>query len=114
MDNGRVLFTGPQPEFISSSIIHRISHSTDVGTTETPAVETIEKVAENATSLSDDGVSDKESNATTPVKSATADNTLAGPTTVKKRTPRKLIEDEARAVGRVKWEIVRVFIITAS
>ncbi|KAF8707606.1 Multidrug resistance-associated ABC transporter, partial [Rhizoctonia solani] len=111
LDNGRVLFAGPQPEFIGSQIMQRISHSTDIDEKEAPVEETIEEVAEAAGhSAEPSGQSiGGESDAATLVKSVSVyqDNSvLDGSATAKKSAPRKLIEDEARAVGRVRWEIV--------
>ncbi|KAF8761854.1 Multidrug resistance-associated ABC transporter [Rhizoctonia solani] len=111
LDNGRVLFAGPQPEFIGSQVMQRISHSTDIDEKEAPVEETIEEVAEAAGhSAEPSGQSiGGESDAATLVKSVSVyqDNSvLDGSATAKKSAPRKLIEDEARAVGRVRWEIV--------
>ncbi|CAE6535307.1 unnamed protein product [Rhizoctonia solani] len=110
LDNGRVLFTGPQSEFIGSSVMQRISHSTDIDEKEQPKEETIEEVAEVAThSAEPSGLSvGGESDAATLVKSVNIDKDSPAPdgsTPIKKKSPRKLIEDEARAIGRVKWEI---------
>ncbi|QRW19137.1 ABC transporter [Rhizoctonia solani] len=110
LDNGRVLFAGPQPEFIGSQVMQRISHSTDIDEKEAPVEETIEEVAEAAGhSAEPSGQSiGGESDAATLVKSVSVyqDNSvLDGSATAKKSAPRKLIEDEARAVGRVRWEI---------
>ncbi|KAG8716045.1 hypothetical protein FRC11_010771 [Ceratobasidium sp. 423] len=110
LDNGRVLFTGPQSEFIGSSVMQRISHSTDIEEKEQPKEETIEEVAEAAAhSAEPSGLSvSGESDAATLVKSVSIGKDSSAPdgsAPVKKKAPRKLIEDEARAVGRVKWEI---------
>lgn len=114
LDNGRVLFTGPQSAFVGSSVMQRISHSTDVGAKEPQTEETIEAVAENTAGLSSgDSASGQESDAATLVKSISPDKDVgsgpSGSAVVKKSTPRKLIEDEARAVGRVRWEIWQTY-----
>ncbi|CAE6396057.1 unnamed protein product [Rhizoctonia solani] len=110
LDNGRVLFTGPQSEFIGSPVMQRISHSTDIDEKEQPIEATIEDVAEvaaHSTEPSGQSISG-ESDAVTLVKSVSLDkdnSALSGSAPVKKSIPRKLIEDEARAVGRVRLEI---------
>ncbi|CAE6501788.1 unnamed protein product [Rhizoctonia solani] len=113
LDNGRVLFTGPQSEFIGSAVMQRISHSTDVNDKDQPVEETIEEVAEVAGhSAEPSGVSVSESDAATLVKSVSIKKDKSasdGSAIVKKTAPRKLIEDEARAVGRVRWEIWRTY-----
>ncbi|CAE7211925.1 unnamed protein product [Rhizoctonia solani] len=114
LDNGRVLFTGPQSEFIGSTVMQRISHSTDVDEKEEAAEETIEEVAETAGHFAEpSGVSvGGESDAATLVKSMSMskDNSPSdGSAAAKKTVPRKLIEDEARAVGRVRWEIWQTY-----
>ncbi|CEL57922.1 ATP-dependent bile acid permease OS=Saccharomyces cerevisiae (strain ATCC 204508 / S288c) GN=YBT1 PE=1 SV=2 [Rhizoctonia solani AG-1 IB] len=110
LENGRVLFTGPQSEFIGSPVMQRISHSTEIEEKEQPIEETIEDVAELANHLAEpSGQSiSGESDAATLVKSVNVDkvaSSLDDSAPAKKSTPRKLIEDEARAVGRVRWEI---------
>jgi hypothetical protein len=120
LDNGRVLFAGPQTSFIGSSVMQGISHSTDADTNQPPAKETIIEEAANEVHKysSSDNASGHESDSATLAKSTSAEQTSpkidgsasvvpADSTTVKK-APRKLIEDEARAVGRVKMEIVRL------
>ncbi|KAH7344787.1 multidrug resistance-associated ABC transporter [Rhizoctonia solani] len=114
LDNGRVLFTGPQSKFIGSSVMQRISHSTEVGEKEQPTEETIEEFAEVAEhSAEPSGVSvSGESDVVTLVKSVSVakdDSAPDGSAPVKKTTPRKLIEDEARAVGRVRWEVWQTY-----
>ncbi|CAE6493905.1 unnamed protein product [Rhizoctonia solani] len=114
LDNGRVLFTGPQSKFIGSSVMQRISHSTEIGEKEEPAEETIEEFAEAAAhSTEPSGVSvSGESDAATLVKSisVTKDNSASDESaSAKKTTPRKLIEDEARAVGRIRWEVWQTY-----
>ncbi|CAE6433200.1 unnamed protein product [Rhizoctonia solani] len=112
LDNGRVLFTGLQSEFIGSTVMQRISHSTDIAEKEQPVEEVIEEVVEVlGHSAEPSGVS-LESDAATLVKSVSMskDKPVSdGNTTVKKIAPRKLIEDEARAVGRVRWEIWQTY-----
>ncbi|KAJ1311227.1 hypothetical protein OPQ81_009727 [Rhizoctonia solani] len=114
LDNGRVLFTGPQSEFIGSAVMQRISHSTEITEKEQPTEETIEEVAEVVShSAEPSGPSvGGESDAATLVKSMSFhkdDPVPDGTTSVKKKAPRKLIEDEARAVGRVRWEIWQTY-----
>lgn len=120
LDNGRVLFVGPQSEFIGSSVMQSISHSTEADANQPPAEEaTVEEIeARVAEGSSGDSASGKESDAATLVKrinpdkaspkvgDSSADTPTEGATI--KKAPRKLIEDEARAVGRVKKEIVRL------
>ncbi|KAF8609600.1 multidrug resistance-associated ABC transporter [Ceratobasidium sp. AG-I] len=121
LDNGRVLFAGPQSKFIGSSVMQGISHSTDTDTNqpltdEVTVEEAGDKIAEGSSS---DSASAKESDAATLVKSINPDkpsskvdeptpDTLVDGVAVKK-APRKLIEDEARAVGRVKKEIWQTY-----
>ncbi|CAE6528569.1 unnamed protein product [Rhizoctonia solani] len=112
LDNGRVLFTGPQSEFIGSTVMQRISHSTDINEKEKPIEETIEEVAEVVGHSAEPSGLSVESDAATLVKSVSISKDKPVPdgnTTVKKTAPRKLIEDEARAVGRVRWEIWQTY-----
>ncbi|EUC65182.1 multidrug resistance-associated ABC transporter, partial [Rhizoctonia solani AG-3 Rhs1AP] len=112
LDNGRVLFTGPQSEFIGSTVMQRISHSTDINEKEKPVEETIEEVAEVVGHSAEPSGLSVESDAATLVKSVSISKDKPVPdgnTTVKKTAPRKLIEDEARAVGRVRWEIWQTY-----
>ncbi|KAG8693030.1 hypothetical protein FRC09_010790, partial [Ceratobasidium sp. 395] len=120
LDNGRVLFAGPQAGFIGSDVMRSISHSTDTDAGQpAPEETTIEEVANlNENSTSDNG-SKAESDAATLVKSQRSEKTdpkannsttvIPGDSTTVKKTPRKLIEDEARAVGRVKKEIWQTY-----
>lgn len=121
LDNGRVLFVGPQSEFIGSSVMQSISHSTEADANQPPAEEvTVEEIeARVAEGSSGDSASGKESDAATLVKrinpdkaspkvgDSSADTPTEGATI--KKAPRKLIEDEARAVGRVKKEIWQTY-----
>jgi hypothetical protein len=95
--------------------MQRVSHSIEDGAKELSAEETIEQITEETSSFVD-SASSKESDATTLVKDGTVDKGVdPGATSpsrilvVKKSTPKKYIEDEARAVGRVRWEIVSSF-----
>ncbi|KAG8745725.1 hypothetical protein FRC10_007205 [Ceratobasidium sp. 414] len=121
LDNGRVLFAGPQTDFIGSDVMKGISHSTDVDANQ-PTIEetTIEEVANEINgSTPNDSASGAGSDATTLAKSPKPEkaNTKVGSSTttvpadsmIVKKTPRKLIEDEARAVGRVKKEIWQTY-----
>lgn len=126
LDNGRVLFAGPQSKFIGSDVMKSISHSTDIDTSQPAAKEaTIEESArqadESSSSSSSSEDSSSESDAATLVKSHRLDKTdnevgssttpVPGDSTSIKKAPRKLIEDEARAVGRVKKEIVSLALL---
>ncbi|KAG9101683.1 hypothetical protein FS749_004492 [Ceratobasidium sp. UAMH 11750] len=121
LDNGRVLFAGPQTEFIGSDVMKGISHSTDADASQPTTEEvTIEQVANEINGgSSSDSTSSAESDAATLVKTPkpgksdpkVGSSTAAVPvdSMAVKKTPRKLIEDEARAVGRVKAEIWQTY-----
>ncbi|KAG9104879.1 hypothetical protein FRC06_006704 [Ceratobasidium sp. 370] len=121
LDNGRVLFAGPQSDFIGSDVMKSISHSTDADAGQ-PTVEevTIEEVANEINrSSSNEGAGGTGSDAATLAKGLKPEaDPKAGKSTATtvpvdsmtaKKTPRKLIEDEARAVGRVKKEIWQAY-----
>ncbi|KAG9126425.1 hypothetical protein FRC07_003485 [Ceratobasidium sp. 392] len=121
LDNGRVLFAGLQAEFIGSDVMKGISHSTDADANQpAPEETTIEEAANQVhESSSSDNGSGAESDAATLVKShrleesdleaSSSTATVPADSTTVKKTPRKLIEDEARAVGRVKKEIWQTY-----
>lgn len=115
LDNGRVLFSGLQPDFLNSTFMQKISHSTQAEAQQTGEKEdtpagvengpnaqtnlTTEVAAENASTAQSDGI-------------APPDSLGQGVWVVK--APRKLIEDEARAVGLIEKDIVRPSLINRS
>ncbi|QRW05470.1 ABC transporter [Ceratobasidium sp. AG-Ba] len=124
LDNGRVLFAGSQINFIGSDVMKSISHSSDADTNQPPEEITIEEAANqpkdsSSSSSSSSSESGSESDAATLVKSHKLEKTdteigssstpIPPDSTVVKKAPRKLIEDEARAVGRVKKEIWQIY-----
>jgi hypothetical protein len=102
LDNGRVLFSGPQAGFANSAVMQTITYSSK-------AEDIRPHDNQNIESKDEDGghpVSDSERDVANIALSVSSGPTESAPTAAK--APRKLIEDEARATGRIKKEIVRL------
>lgn len=115
MNNGQLTYAGNPEGFRSSGVMQSLAQSTDPDTKKaeeavsSPVKETIEDtLAEPGDS---EGSSDSELSSTAAATSTAADSqTLQSP---KKKKPRKLVEEEARAVGRIRRDVWTAY-ITAS
>lgn len=108
LDNGRLQFQGNQAEFMASGVLKSLSQSGAADASddkEETAVHAIEEIAQEQTEQtpapsSPDGSGDKsDTNSTSP----TAVEAETKPE--QKKAPRKLIEEEKRAVGRIGKDI---------
>ncbi len=123
LDNGRVQFQGGQEDFLASDVLKTLSQSNTTDPAdekEETQVHTIEEVADKgldpsssspSISISKDG---KEENGGNGEGSSESSETVAPATgvqanghgaKVEKKAPRKLIEEEKRAVGRIGKDI---------
>ncbi|KAG8756217.1 hypothetical protein FRC12_010638 [Ceratobasidium sp. 428] len=95
LDNGRVLFSGPQTQFADTSVAQSITYSFKV------------EDAHNDNQPPDElGEKQTDIENLNPVADSTKNPSEQAEQTARiQKAPRKLIEDEARAVGRVKKEI---------
>jgi hypothetical protein len=111
LDNGRVLYKGDRYGFQSSGVMHSLAHSGAVESTGRDEAEAV--VSETKEELflgeQDDGGGSSTPNTDIPSE----DDSVGGVTSIdenlaqKKKGPRKLVEEETRAVGRVGrpvWE----------
>ena len=101
LDNGRVQYQGSREEFVSSGAINALVQSTnqDQGGDKAEA-ELVEAVEEKIALQAETDESDPHSESSSTV--------AATPKSEKK--PRKLVEEEARAVGRISREIWETYI----
>lgn len=107
LDNGRLQFKGKQADFMASEVLKSLTQSGATDTSdekEETAVHDIEEIAEQ--SVSPDGTGDKSDT-----------NSTAAPTAVEvevkpeeKKAPRKLVEEEKRAVGRIGKDIWKMYL----
>ncbi|KAH9947499.1 multidrug resistance-associated ABC transporter [Amylocystis lapponica] len=116
LDNGRVQFQGDQTNFRSSGVLNTLVQS--------GAADPADDKAEPAVHDVDEMIPEKEqSNATTERSSETSSTVAATTTDVvtadpeakpeQKKAPRKLIEEEKRAVGRISKDIWATYISAA-
>lgn len=107
LDNGRVLFSGRQLDFVKSTIMQKICHSTHAEAQQTGEKEdTPVKVENEPNAQADLALEAAAENAPTTLPSGIAPVDALSQNASVVKAPRKLIEDESRAVGRVKKEIV--------
>ena len=102
LDNGRVQFQGDREAFMSPGVLKSLSQSTNEPTDdkdEAPAVEDITDAVPEAKA----GESSETSSTTAPAPEPESDK-------VEKKAPRKLIEEEKRAVGRISKDIWMTYI----
>ncbi|KAJ7126325.1 P-loop containing nucleoside triphosphate hydrolase protein [Mycena epipterygia] len=97
LDNGRLLFSGNREAFQNSDVMKGLAQSTTANEEEQTevAIETLPAVQPKG-----DGADDSQSTAaSSPVGNKQ-----------EKNPPRKLIEEEARAIGRVAWDVWATYI----
>jgi hypothetical protein len=99
LDNGRVLFSGDRDAFLDSGVMSGLaqSQSTDKDNEKDDTVVIEDVAVKMETSRSD-------------VSGSEASSTVASETTQRKKSPRKLIEEETRAVGRIRRDIWETYI----
>ena len=111
LENGRVLFKGDRQAFQSSGVMQSLAHSGAVESTGRDEAEAVVRKTNEELFLGEKGDGGESSTPNTEIRSE--NDSLGGVTTVdenpaqKKKGPRKLVEEEARAVGRVGrkvWE----------
>ncbi|EDR07940.1 multidrug resistance-associated ABC transporter [Laccaria bicolor S238N-H82] len=102
LDNGRVQYQGSREEFVSSGAIKALVQSTneDKSSDKAEEAELIEAVEEKMALQAETDESDPHSESSSTV--------AATPKSEKK--PRKLVEEEARAVGRISRDIWETYI----
>ncbi|KAG9019050.1 hypothetical protein FRB90_007006 [Tulasnella sp. 427] len=115
LNNGQLTYAGSPEGFRSSGVMQSLAQSTDPETKKadeaptSPVQETIEEsLAEPGDS---EGSSDSELSSTAAATSTAADSQTLQPP--KQKKPRKLVEEEARAVGRIRKDVWAAY-ITAS
>ncbi len=111
LENGRVLYKGDRDGFQTSGMMQSLAHSGAVESTGKDEAEAVVRETKEGLLLdeSDDGSGSSTPNTKIPLEN----DSIGGMTPVdesptnKKKGPRKLVEEEARAVGRVGrtvWE----------
>jgi ABC-type multidrug transport system ATPase subunit len=93
LDNGRVQFEGSRDSFYSSIVMKTLVHSTDTADSKDQIAEVSEEKAEM------DQISELSSRTASPSEAKT-----------EKKPPRKLVEEEKRAVGRIGRDIWATYI----
>lgn len=95
LDNGRVQFEGSRDSFQSSAIMRALVHSVDTADSKDQVPEASKEM------VAEDQASELSSTAT-----------AASPSEIKveKKPPRKLVEEEKRAVGRIGQEIWATYV----
>jgi hypothetical protein len=110
LENGRILYKGDRHGFQSSGVINRLAHSGVVESTGREETEAVARDAKEEFLLVD---KDDSGSSSTNTEVPTEDGSIGGVSPVNatveraKKGPRKLVEDETRAVGRVGrpvWE----------
>jgi ABC-type multidrug transport system ATPase subunit len=113
LENGRVLYEGNRDGFQSSGVMQSLAHSGAVESTGRDEAEVAvhETNEESLLSEKDDGGGSSTLNTEIPSEN----DSLGGVTSVdenpaqKKKSPRKLVEEEARAVGRVDRTVWKAY-----
>ena len=105
LDNGRLRFAGGQAEFRTSGVLEFLSqaHATDpADLKEDVAVPDVETLAEETTSINTPDNGAKPTSAPTPgiVKAE------------QKKAPKRLIEEEKRAVGHIRGDVWTTYLTT--
>lgn len=108
LDNGRITFQGDRDSFIASSVMATLVHANtgEAGEKDVPApvaeVQYQDEPAEAISSVETEPISETSSTAFTSEESK--------PEPEKKKSPRKLIEEEKRAVGHIGRDIWESYI----
>lgn len=112
LDNGHVTFAGDRDQFKSSGVMATLVQADDGGVKETEEQDAVEEAVIEQTppesSESSEELTDAEPMSDT--SSTAAAFTDVDAKSVEKKAPRKLIEEEKRAVGRIRKEIWLTYI----
>ena len=114
LENGRVLYKGDRHGFQSSGVINSLAHSGAIESTGKEETEAVVRDAKEEFFLVEKDDGGKSSTPTTEVPSE--DNSISGVSPVNasigstKKGPRKLVEEETRAVGRVDRSVWETYI----
>ncbi|KAF5378754.1 hypothetical protein D9615_006977 [Tricholomella constricta] len=97
LDNGRVTFEGNRDSFQSSGVIRTLVQTTDAGAGDIKEEEVVEAIAV----LSEEkGINSESSSTIAPISEVK----------VEKNAPRKLVEEERRAVGRIGRDVWATYV----
>jgi ABC-type glutathione transport system ATPase component len=94
LENGQVQFSGKPDSFLDSGVMSRLVQSVNTD--------------ENDEASTDDTVRTKTSHSTGP--SSETSSTVVSEVKQERKSPRKLVEEEKRAVGRIKRDIWETYI----
>ncbi|KAI9068084.1 multidrug resistance-associated ABC transporter [Trametes sanguinea] len=106
LDNGRVQYTGDYENFRTSGVLNTLVQSGAADPAEEkeePAVDKVEDIIEESGEKSASRESAEETSETSSTVAPTPAESETKP--VKKKAPRKLVEEEKRAVGRISKDI---------
>lgn len=113
LENGRVLYKGNRDGFLSSGVMQSLAHSGAVESTGRDEAEAVVRETNEELLL---GEKDDGGGSSTPNTEIPSENdSLGGVTSVdenpaqKRKGPRKLVEEEARAVGRVDRTVWKAY-----
>lgn len=99
LDNGRLQFAGGRDEFLKTDVIRTLVHSTDNGDPKEGEVKDVQTVEEKLAPEDSDKSDSSSTIAPTPAEP-----------NVQQKAPRKLVEEERRAVGRIGSDIWSTYI----
>jgi hypothetical protein len=115
LENGRLLYKGDRQDFQSSGVMHSLAHSGAVESIGKDEDETVVRETKEEVHV---GEKDDEGGSSTPsTEIPSEDDSLGGVTSIdensankkKKKGPRKLVEEETRAVGRVDRSVWKTY-----
>jgi len=114
LDNGRILYKGDRDGFQSSGVINSLAHSSGVESTGKEETEAVVHDTKEEFLLVEQ---DNEGGSSTPnTEAQSEDGSIGGVSPINsnignvKKGPRKLVEEETRAVGRVDREVWETYI----
>lgn len=111
LDNGRVSFSGDHDSFKASSVMAGLVQSSEVKSGEEGDVEEERAIEEQPSKSSSS--SDLQSEPGSETSSTAVSSTVADSKSTEKKSPRKLIEEEKRAVGRIGKDIWKTYFLAS-
>ncbi|WVQ95827.1 hypothetical protein IAU59_002926 [Kwoniella sp. CBS 9459] len=102
LENGDVKFSGTRDDFVASGLMDKLDEE------ERPKEETVDKLKPTHKSVASLSAEASESEPNSETSSIAPDETTLANSEVKK-APRKLIEDEKRARGRIAWAVWKTY-----
>ena len=105
LENGDVKFAGTRAEFVTGGLMDELDDEKD----KAPPSPIDEKVVELSKHKSVASLIDAETEPNSETSSIT-DSTLNDVEPTKQKTPRKLVEDEKRATGRIAWPVWKTYL----